>query len=85
MLDYLISADEVESYTFQLAEEIAANAPLALRGTKRVINLLLQSYALDESSTAEVESITEAAFLSEDLKEGQLAFFEKRRPQFKGK
>ena len=85
LLDYLVSADEVESYTFQMAEEIAANAPLALRGTKRVINLLLQSNALDESSTAQAESITEAAFLSEDLKEGQLAFFEKRRPKFKGK
>ena len=85
LLDYLIPADEVESYTFQLAGEIAANAPLALRGTKRVINLLLQSYALDESSTVEAESITEAAFLSEDLKEGQAAFFEKRSPRFRGK
>jgi len=85
LLDYLVSADEVESFTIQMAEEIAANAPLALRGTKRVINFLLQSNVLDESSTAEAESITEAAFLSEDLKEGQLAFLEKRCPKFKGK
>ena len=43
LLDYLVSADEIESFTVQMAEEIAANAPLALSGTKRVINLLLQS------------------------------------------
>jgi len=85
LLDYLISADELESFTVQMAEEIAANAPLAIRGTKRVLNLLLQSDVLDESSIAEAESITEAAFLSEDLKEGQLAFIEKRKPIFKGK
>ena len=85
LLDYLVSADEIESFTVQIAEDIAANAPLALRGTKRVINLLLQSYSFDESSTVEAESIAEAAFLSEDLKEGQLAFFEKRSPKFRGK
>jgi len=85
LLDYLVSTDELESFTVQMAEEIAANAPLAIRGTKRVLNLLLQSDALDESSIAEAESITETAFLSEDLKEGQLAFIEKRKPVFKGK
>jgi enoyl-CoA hydratase len=85
LLDYLISTDELESFTVQMAEEIAANAPLAVRGTKRVLNLLLQSDVLDESSIAEAESITETAFLSEDLKEGQLAFIEKRKPVFKGK
>ena len=85
LLDYLVSADEIDSFTVQMAEEIAANAPLALKGTKRVINLLLQSYAHDKSSIAEAESIAEAAFFSEDLKEGRLAFLEKRMAQFIGK
>jgi enoyl-CoA hydratase/carnithine racemase len=85
LLDYLIPAEKLESFTVQMAEEIAANAPLAVRGTKRILNLLLQTDALDESRIAEAESITERAFFSADLKEGQLAFIEKRKPVFKGK
>ena len=68
-----------------MADEIAANAPLALKGTKRVLNLLLQASKFDKNNLKEAESITRASFLSEDLKEGQLVFLEKRGPLFKGR
>ena len=85
LVDYLIPRDRLESFTYRMAEEIAANAPLALKGTKRVFNLLSQPVQLERSRQLEAEAITEAAFLSEDLKEGKLAFLEKRKPKFKGK
>jgi enoyl-CoA hydratase/carnithine racemase len=85
LVDYLIPRQELEDFTYQMAAEIAANAPLALKGTKRVLNLLLNSSQPHKNNIQEAESITEAAFLSEDLEEGRLAFLEKRKPNFKGK
>jgi len=85
LVDYLVPREELEAFTYQMAEEIAANAPLALKGTKRVLNLLIESVHPDNSSMQEADSIAEAAFLSEDIREGQMAFLEKRKPQFRGR
>ncbi len=85
LVDYLVAPDELEGFVHRMADDIAANAPLALKGTKRVLNLLLESVALDPQNLSQAEAITRAAFLSEDLKEGRLAFLEKRKPRFKGR
>jgi enoyl-CoA hydratase/carnithine racemase len=40
---------------------------------------------MDQRSITEAETLALEAFNSDDLKEGQLAFLEKRKPVFKGK
>jgi enoyl-CoA hydratase len=85
LTDYLMPDSELEEFTYAMAEEIAGNAPLALKGIKKVINILLQSSRLDETRSIEAQEIFKAALLSEDLQEGQAAFLEKRKPRFKGK
>jgi enoyl-CoA hydratase len=67
----------------QLAEEIAARAPLAVRAAKRMINQSFER-TLTEGLAAEKQEFYNL-FASEDQKEGMQAFIEKRKPEWKGK
>lgn len=85
LLDYLVPSVDLERFTYHLAEEIAENAPLSLKGIKRIINLILRSEErMIQEDLTEAEKIVTDVLRSRDLKEGQTAFLEKRPPRFKG-
>jgi enoyl-CoA hydratase/carnithine racemase len=85
LVERLVPRPELEKTAFALAEEIAANAPLALRGIKRVFNLVETAAPLSDAARKEAQALLAASLQSEDAKEGQRAFVEKRRPRFAGK
>ncbi len=85
LIDYLVPGTELEPFTYHLAEEIAGNAPLSLKGIKRILNLLLGSGKMAEVDRDEAEKIVAQALESHDLREGRGAFLEKRKPVFRGR
>lgn len=82
LVEEVLPDDELEAYTYALAEEIAANAPLSVRGTKRILRGMAAGGST--ASDAEIGETIRVANTSADLQEGMQAFLEKRRPQFRG-
>jgi enoyl-CoA hydratase/carnithine racemase len=73
-----------EAASIALAEGIAANAPLSMRGNKQAIEVLNSNPVLSEQQEAGLIALRESCFSSEDLREGVEAFAEKRKPRWKG-
>ena len=85
LVDYLVPRAELEATTFGMAGEIAANAPLSLKGLKRILNLVEASGSPSAAARAEANALMAAALSSDDAIEGQSAFLEKRAPRFVGR
>jgi enoyl-CoA hydratase len=77
-------ADDAPASALEIAADIAASAPLSVRGHKRSLNLVAEAQWLSADARAEVAALEAAAFASADLQEGMAAFAEKRTPNFNG-
>jgi len=86
LVNRLATADAAEAEALALAEEIARNAPLAVRGMKRILRLLEGAHerSLTDAERAEIADLRRLAFESADLAEGRRAREEKRAPRFRG-
>ncbi|WP_286259885.1 enoyl-CoA hydratase-related protein [Streptomyces graminofaciens] len=80
LVNRVLPAGELEEATRALAAAIAANAPLTVRAAKAAIKS-----AVDATRREDAEALVAACAESDDVREGQRAFMQKRRPEFSGR
>lgn len=82
IVNHVLPHPEVEPFVLQMAETIAANAPLTVRAVKQIAQEVVKDPGQRE--LARCESLVAACFASRDYVEGRRAFMEKRKPVFTG-
>jgi len=84
LINYMIKRENLETFTHEIAKEITLNAPLSLKTFKKMINLWQINQTLDIEDENFIKDMLMKVENSEDYKEGQKAFSEKRKPVFNG-
>ena len=78
----VVPDEDLDATVDSCAAEIAANAPLSVRAIKVAIGEALKPSA--DRDRARCDALAAACNESEDYREGQSAFAEKRAPEFRG-
>ncbi len=83
LVNAIVPADRVLEASFEAADAIARNAPLAVRATRAGVREILPLPL--EAAYERQEELGRPLRKTEDAREAQQAFVEKRRPAFRGR
>jgi methylmalonyl-CoA decarboxylase len=83
VINYLVTAGELETVTFELAETMAAKSPMAMAVIKEQLRVLTDYQPIAAQVYERLQGLRRQAYDSSDYLEGLTAFAEKRKPVFR--
>lgn len=84
IINHVVSRDDIERFTREVAQDIVENAPLSISVMKEQLRILAGARPMSAESYEHVQGLRRVVYDSYDYEEGIRAFKEKRRPDFRG-
>ncbi len=85
IINHVVPVADLEAFTLDIAQQIAANAPLSIAVMKEQLRILAGARPMSPQGFERVQGLRRVVYDSDDYQEGIRAFKEKRKPVFTGK
>jgi methylmalonyl-CoA decarboxylase len=85
VVNNVVSVSELEEFTWKLARCITETSPLVHRILKEEVRELANAHPLNPEAYERIQALRREVYDSSDYQEGIRAFFEKRKPMFRGR
>ncbi len=85
VINHVVAGETLEEFTINLATKITETSPLVHRILKEELRVLANAHPLTPEAYERIQSFRREVYDSSDYQEGIRAFFEKRKPIFRGK
>ncbi len=84
LINHLVPIEDLESFTYALADDIIDNAPLSIAVMKEELRILAGAHPMSPQGWERVQGLRRVVYDSADYVEGLKAFKEKRKPVYRG-